>query len=797
MSDDREELLAEAYRRGILPDDVREAYEEAAKRQIVPPPDEGGGWGAGDTLAAVKGAQWGGWGLSKVPAVGRALPMLGPLTGFPAAGVYMGVENLYDQTHSHPPQTGGEIAKSQRGGKSPQQLIRESDWPPVPEQFKSGIDDTPMPRPDAPSGSDQIVLPPVTGLTNRFINPPKMREALDVVKSGAQHVAEMPQRAFEASEAHREGYGYDPGPMMDAAMLAMAGGLPMAEKGALGIFGGRMAATADKAALAEAEKMAAQGVDRKVIWDATGWFQGADKKWRFEIPDQQMTAGFGKGTGVSGPQSMIQHPELAEAYPDLLGLKHRIEPAARGSGENAGDRIVVKGPARGDPDPRGNTVRNVAAHEMQHSVQDIEGFALGSNSEAMKSKARAELIKQIGQNPLTPTQQRRLDVLYEKARRKDGLNAEESLEYSELSWQTNPLSAISEDRVEKMSHNLYRRTSGEVEARNVQKRVDWTDEQRRATPPWESEDVERAMQLLGKGVRKDDTPKGIPYNELRKRGTQASEPPSDGFTAISKTIEKMGEKGNAWVEVPEGQIYMRASERPNIGRTLELGDIEFHEEARGKGAFKTYLKMIEGEARERGFDAVYVEQLFNKRLEQFLRKSGYKNEPSGLDRSSAIFAGRISDQATLYKPVQGYRTFVADESYRLTDGTIPVADSIEQNAAFALEGANNRHDKAIQEINEHLRFMSKNDGEPEKIERWEKTLDLLKQWKKDKVSVVGEHLTESEMDARFAANKPTEEPTPPKPKKKSEPTLEEIAEEFAQRVHGISRREDVGKARTY
>jgi hypothetical protein len=43
---------------------------------------------------------------------------------------------------------------------------------------------------------------------------------------------------------------------------------------------------------------------------------------------------------------------------------------------------------------------------------------------------------------------------------------------------------------------LYRRTSGEVEARNVQTRRDMTPDQRRATPPWETEDVPRAQQIV-------------------------------------------------------------------------------------------------------------------------------------------------------------------------------------------------------------------------------------------------------------------------------------------------------------
>ena len=45
----------------------------------------------------------------------------------------------------------------------------------------------------------------------------------------------------------------------------------------------------------------------------------------------------------------------------------------------------------------------------------------------------------------------------------------------------------------------YKRLSGEVEARNVQTRIDMTPEQRRLTPPWKTEDVPRSDQIVKYG----------------------------------------------------------------------------------------------------------------------------------------------------------------------------------------------------------------------------------------------------------------------------------------------------------
>jgi tRNA G18 (ribose-2'-O)-methylase SpoU len=46
------------------------------------------------------------------------------------------------------------------------------------------------------------------------------------------------------------------------------------------------------------------------------------------------------------------------------------------------------------------------------------------------------------------------------------------------------------NKLDKMSPmEKYQRLAGEAESRNVETRRDWTPEQRRATPPWESLDV--------------------------------------------------------------------------------------------------------------------------------------------------------------------------------------------------------------------------------------------------------------------------------------------------------------------
>jgi hypothetical protein len=188
-----------------------------------------------------------------------------------------------------------------------------------------------------------------------------------------------PQSAVDAKNAfarfHR---GESPQPE-DAVLagLVMSGGIAAPRPvGSIGMFGGRLAKTADQAKLAQAEELAAKGAPREQIWNDTGWFQGKDGKWRFEIDDKNLAVRRGEGEGVSaaGP---ISHPEFAAAYPEAaanIDTKVGFWPEKSGGyswpDESGISAIEASGPTRG-------TRRSVAAHELQHAVQMAEGWTEG------------------------------------------------------------------------------------------------------------------------------------------------------------------------------------------------------------------------------------------------------------------------------------------------------------------------------------------------------------------------------------------------------------------------------------
>lgn len=164
--------------------------------------------------------------------------------------------------------------------------------------------------------------------------------------------------AHDATKAYREG------DLVDAAINGvgtLGGGVTKA------IFGGVMAKTADLGKLEIAQGLAKAGAKAQEIWDKTGWFQGTDSKWRFEISDQGATT---KAQG-STLSEVLDHPQLYAAYPELR--QARFTPAPKDTGEAS----ITNG-VREVAAPVGDT--SITLHEVQHHVQHIEDFPLGTKA---------------------------------------------------------------------------------------------------------------------------------------------------------------------------------------------------------------------------------------------------------------------------------------------------------------------------------------------------------------------------------------------------------------------------------
>ena len=263
------------------------------------------------------------------------------------------------------------------------------------------------------------------------------------------------------------------------------------------LAGERGAATADKAEertfrmdnLSVARKMEEDKKDAKAIKMATGWERGADGKWRYEMPDAMIkdTMDVGGGHIVKRYEDdmlwnggklsdVIDAPELFKAYPHLKDV--RIET----------DAIMNDMPSNGEYNAKTNTItihadelkymNSILNHEIQHTIQSIEGFDRGGSPRLVRGEIKkrlAEVTKQIRQLRAEGKEDE-AKAIVEKNR---GLyNA----------YQAND------------DYNSYKSLAGEVEARNVQERMNKTPEERRKTLAESTEDVARKDQIfLGVG----------------------------------------------------------------------------------------------------------------------------------------------------------------------------------------------------------------------------------------------------------------------------------------------------------
>lgn len=265
--------------------------------------------------------------------------------------------------------------------------------------------------------------------------------------------------------------------------------MPSDPKSQLNIFAGPNAKTADHAALAKAQEMAGAGANRDDIWRDTGWYQGVDGKWRFEIDDSgadltdAATKSFDATHSTQGTASeIIDHPALWGAYPNLSRTA----------------TLLQKGPVEGAYFPTGvlhasapdyqNAV-SVNLHELQHGAQQAEDFVLGGNPSDLYSYTDKGLESQKGFL-------RRSADDYAKELQSGNISpAERSFVEKELAKTAKQLSEL-ETREPLTEWEAYRRLAGETEARNVQSRINMSPADRRAKAPWLTQDVPDEQQIV-------------------------------------------------------------------------------------------------------------------------------------------------------------------------------------------------------------------------------------------------------------------------------------------------------------
>jgi len=282
-----------------------------------------------------------------------------------------------------------------------------------------------------------------------------------------------------------------------------------------------------------AKEMEAEGENAKTIRIATGWEKGAEGKWRYEVPDN---IPFLKDT-VRQVSKFISENQIEDNVyqkanyflpAELLSLYPQLNEVTIQFNKNENEQ-------QGNYNPKTKTISvnigvypqntvSVLLHEIQHVIQDIEGFERGGNVEMMNtpndvlesladklpfktlSREERSLIKNeyekngLKRLPILPTifdvTSDSPDVIEDFI---DKLDVLIKLFPNETSYQ-NLQDALALKLMEMGGNDVafenYLRLAGEVEARNVQARMNMTPEQRRNTTLQETEDTERSKQTV-------------------------------------------------------------------------------------------------------------------------------------------------------------------------------------------------------------------------------------------------------------------------------------------------------------
>ncbi len=291
------------------------------------------------------------------------------------------------------------------------------------------------------------------------------------------------------------------------------------------------ARTADSAALRRAEALEKSGTDNETIRQETGWYRGMDGQWRFEIDDSKIKLRY-EATAEDGRETipnyttlgnLIDAPELFAAYPDMRNMDvvfQDLNDGAYGAYNRQFDSIDLSRKLKSSP----YDLLDTLTHEIQHAVQNREGFTRGTNPTYWNRKL------ENGFDSRTTSQKKRSAQLAEKYNQLKSADPQlmKAVEELEAMTPTVPRGEVDWDTLEQLTPDppewerydakregilekygdrayeymdtvsqarsiqgeggrtpmqLYYATAGEIEARDTTSRRRMSAEERKNTPP--------------------------------------------------------------------------------------------------------------------------------------------------------------------------------------------------------------------------------------------------------------------------------------------------------------------------
>lgn len=269
---------------------------------------------------------------------------------------------------------------------------------------------------------------------------------------------------------------------------------------------GPKAKTANIAKLEEAKKLEKSNASREDIYNKTGWYKGADGKWRFEIPDFLPKGNIRKFELPTSDMPMLEgtlsevypNNELYKAYPFLENIPvYVVNKKETYYGYAAGDYIVLNSNALGglkDIESQDKASKTLI-HEIQHLIQKYEDFARGGTEENVRilidkqiktlteetkkfnSKVQKwwKLDQQAEEAFFSDISEEQANELQNKAdafAKENNISEAQQNEYRDVAYQIERLeNALKEKDNFKLYQNLY----GEVEARSASNKAELND----------------------------------------------------------------------------------------------------------------------------------------------------------------------------------------------------------------------------------------------------------------------------------------------------------------------------------
>jgi hypothetical protein len=265
--------------------------------------------------------------------------------------------------------------------------------------------------------------------------------------------------------------------------------------GLLGTYVGVKSATANRQMLGKAKAAIERGMDPETARQKFGWFQDPTGDWKSEISDHRAQL----LTDETG-RYKLEHPELRRAYPDLVDTLQIGEIPGTDSLGRSNPMVANYTPSSNTANLNHGAIANreealqSLMHELQHGVQFKEGHSPGTTSYSTEVTSLANTEYDVARNAVTKAID---DIRSERQRWFDKPeNRAKSIEDYDKAfpdWDARYRQAISTANrfpdVGEWMHHKYESALGEVEARDTQKRLRLTPDQRRQTPPYKANEV--------------------------------------------------------------------------------------------------------------------------------------------------------------------------------------------------------------------------------------------------------------------------------------------------------------------